>query len=139
MQVNGKYVIKCLYLSLDNFCMLSKTFPCTIIIKKCIMTWFESACCMLLPHAESYGYTALVLSHFVGQWECQTLANQSFVMMHLLGEAMDINIMCMEISDHYSDFAVSKISISGLLGLLLALSLENQKGQVFMSTELWTD
>ena len=37
----------------------------------------------------------------------QTLANQSFVMMHLLGEVMDINITGMEISYHYSDFAAS--------------------------------
>ena len=62
---------------------------------------------MLLPQAESYGYRALVLLHFVGQWECQSLANQSFVMMHLLGEVMDTNITGMEISDHYSDFAAS--------------------------------
>ena len=42
---------------------------------------------------------------------------------------MDININGMEISDHYSDVAASNIIqsvISGLLRLLLALSLENQ-------------
>ena len=45
------------------------------------------------------GYAALVLSHFIGQWECQTLVNQSFVMMHLSGEVMDIDIgiiICLE-------------------------------------------
>ena len=71
------------------------------------MAWFESAWCILLPQAKWNGYIALVLFHFVGQWECQTLANQSFVMMHLLGEVMDTNIMGMEISDDYSDFAGS--------------------------------
>ena len=60
------------------------------------MTWFESAFCMLLPHANRNGYTALVLSHFVGQWECQTLVNQTFVMMHLSGQVMDTAIISLE-------------------------------------------
>ena len=60
------------------------------------MTSFESACCMLLPHAKRNGHTALSLSHFGGQWEHQTLVNQSFVMMHLSGEVMDIDIMSLE-------------------------------------------
>ena len=74
LQVNDKYVMKCLYLSLNN----------------------------------SVIYRALVLFDFVGQWECQTLTNQSFVMMHEVklwkGEVMDINVTGMDISDQYSDF-----------------------------------
>ena len=49
--------------------------------------------CTLLPHAKRNGQTALVcVSLCHGQWECQTLVNQSFVMMHLSGEVMDIDI-----------------------------------------------
>ena len=51
---------------------------------------------MLLPHAKSYRYKALVLFHVESQ---RTLlvgtVNQAFAMMHLLGKVMDINIMSM--------------------------------------------
>ena len=69
------------------------TATCSIQEK---LTLFESECCMLLPHAKINGDTALVLSYIVGQWEYQTLVNQSFVLMHLSGEAMDIDIMSLE-------------------------------------------
>ena len=73
-----------------------KTATCSVYRKNCKMTWFENVCCMLLPHAKRNGHTALAMSHFGDQWECQTLVNQSFVMMHLSGEVMDIDIMSLE-------------------------------------------
>ena len=62
------------------------------LIWKCMV--YVAASCQI------NGYTALVFSHFIDQWECQTLVNQSIVMMHLsgevMGEVMDIYIMRLE-------------------------------------------
>ena len=56
---------------------------------------------MVLYYVNLMAYEAIhkkpiFLFHFVSQWECQTLVNQSFLMMHLSGKVMDIDIMSLE-------------------------------------------